>query len=146
MKTAPRPHLTAGATLRRRTPEELQDGIDFIPQTPRGTREGRLHNLCAIPVFAGIPAAVLACAGSAARGREYGWAAYCAGSAMGMTGAFALFGAAFGGRPGLAGRGGVFQRISIATGFGWMSALSFRALRQARHGRVLSSTSTLGMA
>ena len=49
-----------------------------------------------------------------------------------MTGAFVLFGAALGGRPRLAGRGGVFQRISIATGFGWLSALCLRALRQPR--------------
>jgi hypothetical protein len=45
-----------------------------------------------------------------------------------MTGAFALFGAAFGGTPPLAGRGGIFQRISIMAGFGWLSALSLRAL------------------
>jgi hypothetical protein len=41
-----------------------------------------------------------------------------------MTAAFALFG----GAPRLAGHGGVFQRISVATGFGWLSALSLRAL------------------
>jgi hypothetical protein len=45
-----------------------------------------------------------------------------------MTSAFALFGAAFGGTPRLAGHGGVFQRISIAAGFGWLSALSLRTL------------------
>jgi hypothetical protein len=45
-----------------------------------------------------------------------------------MTRAFVLFGAAFGGTPRLAGRGGFWQRISIAIGFGWLSALSLRAL------------------
>lgn len=96
------------------------------------TPQGKLHNLCAIPIFAGIPAAMI-CAVSAARRGEYRWATYSAGSAIGMTGAFMLFGAAFGGRAGLAGRGGVFQRISVATGFGWLTALSLRALRPARH-------------
>ncbi|HXD65923.1 MAG TPA: hypothetical protein VNV17_14960 [Solirubrobacteraceae bacterium] len=38
-----------------------------------------------------------------------------------MTSAFGLFGAAFGGAPRLAGRGGVFQRISITAGFAWLS-------------------------
>ena len=33
------------------------------------TREGGLHNLCAIPIFAGVPVAALTCAGSGARGR-----------------------------------------------------------------------------
>jgi hypothetical protein len=42
-----------------------------------------------------------------------------------------LFAAAFGGAPQLVRSGGLFQRISIATGFGWLSALSFRSLRLA---------------
>jgi hypothetical protein len=46
-----------------------------------------------------------------------------------MTGSFALFGAAFGGASRFAGRGGVYQRISISIGFGWLSALSVRAWR-----------------
>jgi hypothetical protein len=45
-----------------------------------------------------------------------------------MTTAFGLFGAAFGGAPRLAGRGGVFQRVSITAGLGWLSALSLRTL------------------
>lgn len=102
------------------------------PRAPQ-TREGKLHNICGIPIFAGIPAAALICAVSAARRREYRWAAYSAGSAIGMTGAFMLFRAAFGGKPQLAGRGGFFQRISVATGFGWLSALSLRSLRHCRH-------------
>lgn len=92
------------------------------------TRRGRLHNLCAIPIFAGIPVAALICATSAARRGEYRWASYSAGSAIAMTSAFMLFGAAFGGAPRLAEQGGFFQRISITTGFGWLSALSLRTL------------------
>jgi hypothetical protein len=95
------------------------------------TRAGQLHNLCAIPIFVGLPVATLVDAGSAVRRREYRWAVYCAGSALGMASACALFGAAFGGVPTLVPRGGLFQRISIATGFGWLSALSCRALRPA---------------
>jgi Protein of unknown function (DUF998) len=92
------------------------------------TRSGRLHTLCAIPIFAGIPVAALICATSATRRGEYCWASYSAGSALAMTSAFVLCGAAFGGKPRLAGRGGVFQRISITAGFGWLSALSLRTL------------------
>jgi hypothetical protein len=95
------------------------------------TRSGQLHNLCAIPIFVGVPVAAAIGAGSAGRRRDYHWAAYCAGSAIGMASASALFGAAFDGVPTLVPRGGLFQRISIATGLGSLSALSFRALRHA---------------
>jgi len=101
-----------------------------LPTGP--TLAGKLHNLCAVPIFVGIPIAALACAGSAARRREHRWAVCCAGAAIAMTGTFALFGAGFGGAPKLARLAGVFQRISVATGFGWLSALSLRALRASR--------------
>ena len=103
---------------------DFDAGAQIVP-----TRRGQLHNLCAIPIFIGLPAAALVGAGSGIRRREYHWAAYCAASAVGMASACALFGAAFGGAPTLISRGGLFQRISIATGFGWLSALSIRALR-----------------
>jgi len=85
--------------------------------------EGSLHNLCAIPIFAGIPAA---------RRKDYGWACYSAVSSLSMAGNFLLFGAAFGERvPRLLRKGGIFQRMSIAAGFGWLSALSLRCLSSA---------------
>ena len=60
--------------------------------------EGSLHNLCAIPIFAGIPVAGLASALAAARRKDYGWACYSAVSSLSMAGNFLLFGAAFGQR------------------------------------------------
>jgi hypothetical protein len=102
------------------------DGAGATP-----TRGGTMHNLCAIPIFVGIPVAALTCAAYAARRGQYRWAVYSAGSAVAMTGASAQFGAAFGGSPRVAGRGGLWQRISIATGFGWLSAISLRALSSA---------------
>ena len=105
-----------------------RDGTDCEPGAASVTRQGKLHNLCAIPIFGGIPVAALICAGSAARRGESRWAAYCAASATTMAGASPLFGAAFGGVPRLAAWGGVFQRISIVSGLGWASALSLRTL------------------
>jgi len=116
---------------------EDPDTIHGAP-TLATTLEGRLDDLCAIPIFIGIPTAALISAGSAARRREFGWAACCVGSAVGMPAAFALFGAALAGRSGPAGRSGIFQRLSIATGFGWLSALSLRAFRQSRRADVHS--------
>lgn len=95
------------------------------------TRVGTLHNLCAIPIFAGIPIACMICAASAERMRNYRWASYSAGSAIAMASTSVLFGAAFGGAPRLADRGGLLQRLSITSGFGWLSALSLRALKSA---------------
>jgi Protein of unknown function (DUF998) len=110
-------------------PEEMPDRAAGAAPPVEPSLRGQLHNVCAIPIFIGIPAASLVCAGSAARRQEYGWAAYSAGSAIAMAFSCGLFGAAFGGNPRLGRRGGLFQRLSIATGFGWLSALSFRALR-----------------
>jgi hypothetical protein len=61
-----------------------------------------------------------------------------------MLSASGLFGAAFGGAPRLAGPGGVFQRISVTAGFGWLSALSLRTLTRLpceRNGTLDSSLS-----
>jgi hypothetical protein len=92
------------------------------------TREGTLHNVCAIPIFAGIPVAGLADAVVAARRRDYGWATFSAASSPLMLCSFVLMGRTFGGIPRFDGTGGLFQRISIGSGFGWLTALSLRAL------------------
>ena len=63
----------------------------------------------------------------AVRGRDYRWAYYSVGSSLTMVVSFLIFGRAYGSASGLAGRGGIFQRISIASGFGWLTALSLRA-------------------
>jgi hypothetical protein len=92
------------------------------------TRAGLIHDLFGIPVFAGIPIAGLASAATAARAGDYRWACYSAGSSTAMVGSFVLMGAAIRGQPQFRGKSGVFQRISIAAGFGWLSALSLRGL------------------
>ena len=105
------------------------DGSSGAARPAAPTLAGQLHNLCAIPVFVGIPAAALVSAGSAARRSEYRWAGYSAGSALGMASTCVLFGAAFAAGPSAGRPGGLFQRISIATGLGWLTALAARALR-----------------
>jgi Protein of unknown function (DUF998) len=94
----------------------------------RPTREGRLHDFCGLPVFVGIPVAGLLSAATAVRCRDYRWACYSAGSSTAMVGSLVVFGAAIRGQSRLRGKSGVFQRISIATGLGWLSALSLRGL------------------
>jgi hypothetical protein len=89
-----------------------------------------MHNLCGIPVFAGIPIAGLASAAAAVRSGDHRWAWYSAGSSMVMAGSFLLVGCAIRGQSRLRGKSGIFQRISIATGLGWLSSLSLRVLSQ----------------
>jgi hypothetical protein len=110
----------------RTSNEKRSDDTAAAETSP--TREGRLRNLCAIPVFAGIPIAGLASAAAAVRRSDYRWAFFSAGSSAVMVGSFLLFGGAFGGASRLTGKGGIFQRISIASVFGWLTALSLRAL------------------
>jgi hypothetical protein len=85
---------------------------------PALTRAGIPHNLPAIPIFAGLPIAALASALGAARRGNVRWAGYSACSCLAIVGRFIAFGAAFGPRSRRGGKGGVFQRISIASGFG----------------------------
>ena len=98
------------------------------PGPPAPTLAGRLHNLFAIPIFAGIPVAAMASAATAMGRRDYRWAGCSAASSFGMVGSFVLFGRALGDDSRLAGKGGIFQRLSIGAGFGWLTALSLRAL------------------
>jgi hypothetical protein len=102
-------------------------GTPDVPAEP--SRAGAAHNLAAIPVFLGLPAAALACCWRSGRGGQRGFAVYSAGTALTMLGTMALAGAGFGQSPRLARLGGLFQRAAIISGFGWLSALSARALR-----------------
>ena len=97
------------------------------------TRAGGLHNLFAIPIFAGIPVAAVARAATAVWSRDYRGAGYSAASGLAMVGSFVMFGGAFGDESRLAGKGGIFQRLSIACGCGWLTALSLRALSSPAH-------------
>ncbi|MGH9090828.1 MAG: hypothetical protein ACRDZR_05545 [Acidimicrobiales bacterium] len=70
----------------------------------------------------------MASAATAVRSRDHRWACCSAAPSLAMVGSFVLFGNAFGNGSRLAGKGGIFQRLSIAYRFGWLTALSLRAL------------------
>jgi hypothetical protein len=115
--------------LPREGPDEKIGGpADAAPTRP--TRAGQMHNLCGIPVFAGIPIAGLVSAATAVRSRDYRWACYSAGSSTVMVSSLLFLAAAIRGQSSLRGKSGIFQRISIATGLGWLSSLSLRGLSQ----------------
>jgi hypothetical protein len=106
----------------------------YPPGTPdapaRLSRAGTAHNLAAVPVFLGLPAAA-ACYGLASRrAGQPGFAAYCAATAVTMPVTAVLAGAGYGTSPPLGGYGGLLQRASIITGFAWLTAVSARALQR----------------
>jgi len=107
----------------------------YPPGTPdvltEPSRAGIVHNLAAVPVFFGLPAAAVAYGWRSWRsGERPGFAALCAATAVTMPVAMGLAAAGFSGSARLAGYGGLFQRASIIAGFGWLTAVSARALRR----------------
>ncbi len=86
------------------------------------------HGMAAIPIFFGLPAAALACAWRFHRAGHERWALYSGATAASMVVNLGLAGAGFGQAPRLANLAGLFQRVSIITGFAWITALSVRAL------------------
>ncbi len=93
---------------------------------PTGT--GMAHNLAAVPVFAGLPAAALACGWRSWRAGQHRFGLYSAGTAVTMLTTMALAGAGFGQSPRLVNLAGLLQRASIISGFTWLTVLSAQAL------------------
>lgn len=91
---------------------------------------GTAHNLVAVPVFLGLPAAALACSWRSWRAGQHRFALYSVGTAVTMLTATALASSGFGQSPRLVSLAGLFQRAGIITGFAWLTALSARALRR----------------
>lgn len=108
----------------------------YPPGTPdaltRPSRAGTAHNLAAVPVFAGLPAAALASGRQDWRAGRPGAGLYGAGTAVTMLATMAMAGAGFGQAARLVRVGGLFQRISIVTGFAWLTTLCARALHSNR--------------
>ena len=86
---------------------------------------GAAHDLFGVPVFLGIPAAAFVEAKSG-RGR---WRLASAAAGTGMLAFFGIAGAGFVQRPSLTRFAGVYQRISLGIGLGWVTALMVRAHR-----------------
>jgi uncharacterized protein DUF998 len=104
----------------------------YPPGTPdalgQPSRTGVIHNLAAVPVFFGLPAAAFTYGWRSVRAGHRGFALYCAATGTTMLGTMALAGAGFNQSPRLVDLAGLFQRASIVTGFGWLTVLSAQAL------------------
>jgi hypothetical protein len=97
--------------------------------SPSYSTAGALHDLFALPTFLGLPAAQLSYAWRFHRTGDRKWAAYSALSAMAMLAGVTAASAGFSQDPRFVRFGGLFQRATVITGFGWLTALAVRSLR-----------------
>src|SRR5260370_21485312 len=91
----------------------------YPPGTPDApthpSRTTIVHNLAAVPVFLGLPAAAFTCSWQSIRSGRRGFGMYCAATATTMLATMALAGAGFNQSPRLVNLAGLFQRASIVT-------------------------------
>lgn len=102
-------------------------GMPLMPA--ERTAQGRIHDLFSLPVFLGLPVACFVFGRQFARLGGRGWAIYSALSGIGMFVTFVPAGMGFMQSPGFAEFGGIFQRLSLAIGFGWITLLAIHLLR-----------------
>jgi hypothetical protein len=102
----------------------------YPPGTPlrseKPSRRGSLHVLFSALVFLGLPVLF----GLEARRGEPTWRPYSAATCAAFVSTFALSSAGFAEASRLAKVGGLFQRLSLSSGFLWLTLRAARALRE----------------
>src|ERR1700722_15782093 len=94
------------------------------------SRAGTAHILMSTGVFLELPDAALGAGVRALRHGQTGWGLDGVGTAVSMLAAAVTAGSGFSQSPRLVGVAGLFQRISIVTGFAWLTALAGRSLSE----------------
>lgn len=106
----------------------------YPPGTPdqiqHPTVHGALHDLLSVPGFLALLAACFALSHGFAARRQRGWAVYSATTGVVFAVAFALSGMAFGQAESLVDYGGLFQRVAVIAGWGWLTLLAIHLLRR----------------
>lgn len=88
------------------------------------------HDLASsLPGFAALSAACFVFSRWYAAWGERGWAVYSALTGLIFTGVFVLASAGFGQTEGQVDLAGLFQRVAVAVGFGWLTLLALHTLR-----------------
>ena len=95
----------------------------------RNSWHGALHDLFSLVAFVALGAACFVFGRRFARRGERGWAVYSVFSGVVFVVAFVLSSAGFAQVAGLVDLAGLFQRVSVTIGFGWLSMLAVRFLR-----------------
>jgi hypothetical protein len=98
------------------------------PQPFDTTPSGTLHDLFSAPVFLALPAACFVLARRLhVRGRT-GWALGSVAAGVVFLAAFGIAGLGFAQHPLFVAVGGLFQRLALVVGFGWVAALAVQRL------------------
>jgi hypothetical protein len=103
-------------------------------QLPGYTWHGALHDLFSLPGFAALAAACFVFGSRFAAQGERGWAIYSFFTGLVFTVVFVLASAGFGQGEGLVDLAGLFQRLAVTIGFGWLALLAVRMLQVSPEG------------
>ncbi len=95
---------------------------------PAYSWHGALHDLFSLPAFVALAAACFVFGRRFAARGERGWAIYSAVTGVVFVVAFVLASAGFGQAEGLVDFAGLFQRVAVTVGFGWLTLLAVRLL------------------
>lgn len=87
------------------------------------TAHGIAHDVVSTPVFTLLPAAMLVLARQFRRAGRRGWAALSTAAAPALFGCFVLAAVGFAQNPALMPYAGLWQRLSLVIGFGWLALL-----------------------
>lgn len=98
-----------------------------VPAPP--TAHGIAHQLFSTPVFTALPVAMLVMARRLLRSGEPGWAWYSLLSAPAFFGCFVLSSFGFNQDAVLMALGGLFQRLALVVGLGWLASLAVHLQR-----------------
>jgi hypothetical protein len=98
-------------------------------QLPGYTWHGALHDHFSLPGFVALAATCFVFGSRFAARGERGWALYSAVTGVVFVVVFALASGGFGQTEGLVGFAGLFQRVAVTVGFGWLTLLALRLLR-----------------
>ncbi len=105
----------------------------YPPGTPdqylQYSLHGHLHELFSSPFFIGLPVACFVFTRRFAKWGERGWAVYSVMSGLTFLAFFVLTSMSLNYALGLAEFSGLFQRVSIIVGFGWLTSLAIHFLR-----------------
>jgi hypothetical protein len=99
------------------------------PDELQYTTRGALHDLFSLPVFAGLAAACFVFTRWFAKRHQPGWAVYSALTGVVFLGSFLLSSMGFNQAEGLVEVAGLFQRVALVSGWGWVTLLALHILR-----------------
>ena len=98
-------------------------------QLPGYSGHGALHDLFSAARFRGLGGGLLRVGRRFTSRGEHGWATYSTISGAVLAGGFLLASAGFGQAEGLVDLAGLFQRVAVGVGFGWLALLAVRLLK-----------------